>query len=169
VGILQPDGQTGCTVGGTSYSSCATYDTTSSGSPSYTAHVTQTTNALGQTTDTSTYGSGSASGYGEWLQSETNANSQTTSYQYDALGRLTGVTEPGETGGDLTTQYVYTIWCPATGASIPCSEEDTIQRYDSSTTLTSRTFYDGYGRIAEVRHPADSSLRVSRHRLLLRI
>jgi RHS repeat-associated protein len=153
VGILQPSGQTGCTVGSTSYSSCAIYDTSS-----YTAHVTQVTNALGQHSLTRAYGSGASFGYGEWTQSDTDANSQATTYQYDKLGRLTGITRPGEGTGLLTTQYAYsTSACPATGPSIPCSELDTIQRYDSSTTVTTRTFYDGYGKAAETRTPADGS------------
>jgi len=115
------------------------------------------TNALGQHTLTLAYGSGITFGYGEWLQSGTDANNQATTYQYDVLGRLTGLTKPGETAGDLTTQYVYTIWRPAPGASTPCSEEDTIQRYDSSTTVTTRAFYDGWGKVAETRVPVDSS------------
>ena len=150
-GILSPNGQTGCMVASVSYSSCATYDTSS-----YTAHITQVTNALGQNS-LMAYGSSATFGYGEWMQSETDPNSQTTTYQYDALGHLTSITKPGEGTGLLTTQFVYTIWCSSTGPSTPCSELDTIQRYDSSTTVTSRTFYDGWGKAAETRVSADSS------------
>lgn len=157
----QPNGQIGActltiTVDGSpqsqGFSTCDSYDT-----GSYTAHVTQETNALGQHTATNTYGNGQDFGFGEWLQSAADANNQTTTYQYDVLGRLTGVTAPGEGNGLLTTQYAYTIWCPATGPNTPCSETDTIQRLDSTTTLTSRTFYDGWGQVAETRTPADDT------------
>jgi RHS repeat-associated protein len=162
IGIKTPNGQTGActltiTIDGTpqavGFGSCATYDTSS-----YTAHVTQVTNALGQHS-TRSFGSGAAFGYGEWLQNATDANNQSTTYGYDALGRLTSITEPGEGTGLLTTQYVYSIWCPATGPSLPCSEQDTIQRYDGTPNgvVDSRTFFDGWGRIAEVRTPADTS------------
>jgi RHS repeat-associated protein len=151
VGTLNPNGQTGCTVGGTSYSSCATYDTSS-----YASHVTLVTNALGQSMAWN-LGTGISFGYGQWLQNNTDANGQVTSYQYDALARLTGITDPGEGTGLLTIQYVYSVWCQATGPSTPCSELDTIQRFDSSTTVDSRTFYDGWGKAAEMRTPADSS------------
>src|SRR5579885_840086 len=153
VGILNPNGNIGCTVAGVSYSSCATYDTSS-----YTAHVTQTTNALGQHTDTLAYGSGAAFGDGEWLQSSTDANSQATTYQYDALGRLTGVVKPGETSGDLTTQYVYTIWCPATGPSIPCSAAYSLP---DSTQLGSSTVYDALGRTLQSTDPAGATTTTS--------
>ncbi len=159
--VQQPNGQMGaCTLTITvdgqpqsqGFSTCYSYDTSS-----YTAHVTQVTNALGQTTSTNTLGSGAAYGFGEWLQSSADANNQTTSYQYDALGRQTGVVAPGEGSNLLTIQYVYTIWCPATGPSLPCSETDTIERYNSTTTVTSRSFYDGWGQVVETRAPADSS------------
>lgn len=166
IATLQPNGQTGActltiTVNGSpqsqGFSTCSTYDT-----GSYAAHVTQVTNALGQHPSTTTYGSGAAFGFGEWTQSVTDANNQVTTYQYDALGRLTDIVAPGEGTGLLTTQYVYTIWCPVTGPNLPCSETDTIQRYDSTTTVTSRTFYDGWGQIVETRTPADGSHDVVR-------
>jgi RHS repeat-associated protein len=85
--------------------------------------------------------------------STTNANKQTTSYTYDALGRVTGETLPGETTGDLTKQWVYTDWCSGTAAQSPCLEIDEIDRLNSSTTVTTRAFYDGEGRLVETRAP----------------
>jgi YD repeat-containing protein len=158
IGIQQPNGQTGaCTLTlygtPTGFSSCATYDTSS-----YTAHVLQVTNALGQHTLTRAYGSGSTFGYGEWAQSATDANSQATTYQYDVFGRLTGIAKPGEGTNLETLAYAYLASaCPATGPSIPCGELDTTQRFDSSTTVTSKVFYDGWGKVAETRTPADSA------------
>jgi YD repeat-containing protein len=110
-------------------------------------------NALNQTTSTS-YGNTSALfGFGTWPQSTTDANNQTTSYTYDPLGRMTGETLPGETAGEQTKQWVYTNWCSGTAAQAPCEEIDQIDRLDSSTTTTTRAFYDGEGRLVETRTP----------------
>src|SRR5581483_4343600 len=66
---------------------------------------------------------------------------------------MTGETLPGETAGEQTKQWVYTNWCSGTAAQAPCEEIDQIDRLDSSTTTTTRAFYDGEGRLVETRTP----------------
>ncbi len=136
----------GCTVNSKQYSTCTSYD------PTFEALPTSTTNALNQTSLT-TYSSApsATNGYGLWPISTTDVNNQTTSYTYDALGRLTGEMLPGETAGDTTASWTYTDFCPTTGPSTPCVEIDQTQRLNSSTTVTSRAFYDGYGNLVETR------------------
>ncbi len=65
---------------------------------------------------------------------------------------MTSTTLPGEQASS-TTSKSYTNWCAATGAQTPCVEVDTAQRLSGSTTVTSRTFYDGHGRAVETRSP----------------
>ncbi len=89
-------GHTGCTVGSTAYTSCASYDST------FDAFQTGATNALNQSGSTSYANTTALFGYGTWPISATDANSQTTSVNYDFLGRMTGETLPGETSGLLT-------------------------------------------------------------------
>jgi YD repeat-containing protein len=140
-------GHTGCTVSSTQYTNCTTYDST------FDIFPTASANALNQTNSTS-YGNTSALfGYGTWPQSTTDANNQTTSYTYDSLNRITGEALPGEISGDLTKQWVYTNWCSSTSAQAPCVEIDEIDRLNSSTTTTTRAFYDGEGRLVETRAP----------------
>jgi YD repeat-containing protein len=92
-------------------------------------------------------------GWGIWPTSTTDVNTQTTSYTYDALGRMTSQTLPGETAGDTTTSWTYTVWCATTGAQTPCLEMDQTQRVDASHTRTTRAFYDGWGHLVETRTP----------------
>jgi YD repeat-containing protein len=138
-------GHTGCTVNSAQYTSCIAYDST------YAVFTTSTSNALNQAASTSYANTGNVFGFGTWPVSTTNANKQTTSYTYDALGRVIGETLPGETTGDLTKQWVYTDWCSGTAAQSPCLEIDEIDRLNSSTTVTTRAFYDGEGRLVETR------------------
>jgi RHS repeat-associated protein len=140
-------GHTGCTVSSVQYTNCIAYDST------FDVFQTSATNALNQTTSTSYGNTGALFGYGTWPGSTTDANGQTTSYTYDALGRMTGEILPGETGGNFTKQWVYTDWCSGTPAQAPCIEIDEIDRLDSSTTTITRAFYDGEGRLVETRAP----------------
>jgi RHS repeat-associated protein len=140
-------GHTGCTVNGTQYTGCTTFDGTFEVSP------TVGTNALNQTNSTSYANTSALFGYGTWPASTTDANNQTTSYTYDSLNRMTGETLPGETSGDLTKQWVYTNWCNGTSAQAPCVEIDEIDRLNSTTTTTTRAFYNGEGRLIETRAP----------------
>ncbi|HEU5383590.1 MAG TPA: RHS repeat-associated core domain-containing protein [Ktedonobacteraceae bacterium] len=140
-------GHTGCTVGSTQYTTCTTYDST------FKVFSTAASNALNQTNSTSYSNATALFGYGTWPMSTTDANAQTTSYTYDALGRMTGETLPGETSGEQTKQWVYTNWCSGTAAQAPCEEIDEIDRLDSTTAVTTRGFYDGEGHLVETRIP----------------
>jgi RHS repeat-associated protein len=53
-----------------------------------------------------------------------------------------------------TNAAAYTVWCSGTGSQTPCVEVDKTQRLSSTTTVTSRSFYDGLGRLVETRSPA---------------
>jgi RHS repeat-associated protein len=153
IGTNDPDanagisGHTGCTVSSTQYTNCSAYDST------FDVFQTSGTNPLNQTNTISYSTTGALFGYGTWPGSTTDANNQTTSYVYDSLSRMTGEVMPGETSGDLTKQWVYTNWCSGTAAQAPCEEIDQIDRLNSSTTVTTRAFYDGEGRLVETRSP----------------
>ncbi len=145
VGTTDPDGHAGCSTNNGSATSCTTYDSTKQ------SLTTAATNALGQTSSV-TYNTTANGGYGQWPVTTTDANNQTTSYTYDALGRMLTTTAPGEAPGVNTTTTTYANWCSGTGAQTPCAEVDTTQRLDSSgDTVVSRSFYDGAGRLAETR------------------
>src|SRR5258707_14396260 len=69
---------------------------------------------------------------------------------------MTSQTLPGETAGLSTTSWSYTVWCATTGAQAPCVELDETQRLNDATTVVSRAFYDGLGRLVETRKPGPS-------------
>lgn len=151
----------GCTVvGSTRHSDCTTYDGTFGALP--TSH----SNALAQTT-TTTYqspNSGTAPfGYGLWPVSTTDVNTQTTAFTYDALGRPASQILPGDTTSAPTVAFAYKSWCSGTAAQSPCLEIDQTQRLNSTTTVTSRAFYDGWGNLVETRVPAPNNLDVVRY------
>jgi YD repeat-containing protein len=94
-----------------------------------------------------------------WPTGATDANNQTTTTTYDALGRSLTIVKPGETNGTATATVSYTSFCPTTGttkSSLPCLEVDTTQQISSGTTATSRVFYDGAGHAVESRTPGPS-------------
>jgi RHS repeat-associated protein len=166
LGVNSPDavaGNTahqGCTVGSTAFSSCATYDGTFGALP------TSSSNALNQrsTTTFQSPAAGTATGgFGLWPIGTTDPNGQTTTFTYDALGRSTGSALPGEGAGLTTTSAAYTVWCSGTAAQSPCLEVDHTQRLNGSTTVTSRGFYDGLGRLVETRSPAPGGQDVVRY------
>ena len=131
----------GC-AGPNTATTCASYDATFQTLP------IQAANALGQPATTG-YGNTttpSLGGFGLWPTAYTDANSQTTSVSYDALGRVGSLRLPGETAA-YTKQWGYTVWCAALGAQTPCIELDQTQRLDSSTTVLTRSFYDGLGHL----------------------
>lgn len=139
----------GCTVSSVQYSTCTAFDGI------FHTLTTSTTNALNQSGQ-STYGTPAASnGFGLWPTSTIDGNGQATTYTYDALGRLTSQTDPGETSGLTSAISTYTLWCnPSGGLQAPCVEVDQTQRLNSTTTVTSRAFYDGNGNLVETRDPA---------------
>ncbi|HLV98515.1 MAG TPA: RHS repeat-associated core domain-containing protein, partial [Ktedonobacterales bacterium] len=140
----------GCTVNSVPYTTCTAYDTT------FDALPVSTTNALNQTASIG-YTATAVGGFGLWPTSTTDVNGQTTTTTYDALGRPTSQTLPGETSGETTTTTSYTIWCTPGNARVPCVEVDTTQRLDSTTIITTRAFYDGFGRLVEIRSPGPNS------------
>jgi RHS repeat-associated protein len=161
-----PDGNAGnsahlgCTVGGAQFSNCLSYD------PTFAALPTTQTNALNQTTTTNYQPAASADasgGFGLWPVSITDANGQTTSTGYDALGRPVSQTTPGEGNGLTTTTTSYTDWCSGTEPQGACVEIDHTQRINGSTTVTSRAFFDGLGHLIETRVPAPGGRDVVRY------
>ena len=78
---------------------------------------------------------------------------------------MTSRTLPGETNAP-TTSWAYTVWCGGAGSGpqTPCLEVDETQRLDSSSTITSRAFYDGYGNLVEIRNPGPNGQDVVRYR-----
>jgi RHS repeat-associated protein len=152
-------GHTGCTPTGSSgtYTTCTNYDTTFETLPISAA------NALNQTTSTG-FTQTAAGGFGLWPTSTTDANGQVTTIAYDGLGRAISQTLPGETTGLTTTTTSYTVWCLPGSAQSPCVEVDQTQRLDSSHTVVTRAFYDGYGRLVELRAPGPPGQDVVRFR-----
>ncbi|HLY30892.1 MAG TPA: hypothetical protein VKQ36_07670, partial [Ktedonobacterales bacterium] len=149
-----------CTINSVAYSACAQFDSY------YDALPTQVTNALGQktqlnyTTDGSNTNSPDATnGWGTWLTTSTDANGNITSYGYDVLGRLTATVQPGfgDTLTNPTVSYNYQMNCKPTGAREPCTALLTTKRLggggSSAPTVTSATYYDGWGRPVETVTP----------------
>lgn len=85
-----------------------------------------------------------------WSSSNTNTRCDTAT---DASG--------GIAGPQVTTAAVLNaieVQASPTGTPgsfhvLRASEMDTTQRYDSSTTVTTRAFFDGWGKVAETRTP----------------
>jgi RHS repeat-associated protein len=140
-------GHVGCTVGTTQYSACDAYDSTFDTLP------ISSKNALNQTSTTGYTDQTASGGFGLWPVATTDFNNQTTSFTYDALGRMASQTLPGEGAGLTTASWSYTFWCTPTGAQTPCIELDETKRLNSTTTITKRAFYDGYGQLVETRTP----------------
>ncbi len=143
-------GHTASTGYCTGFTACTTYDSW------YGTMPTVQYNDLNQTTTTS-YTTTAAFGFGQWPSSVTDANGQTTSTTYDVLGRVTSTTLPGEGTGLTTTSTAYDDFCNATGAQGPCLEVDQTQRLNSTTTVTSRGFYNGLGQLVETRTPGPNN------------
>jgi YD repeat-containing protein len=80
-----------------------------------------------------------------------------------SCGRPTSTALPGDTTSSPTTSTTYTVTCPTTGAQLPCVEIDTTQRLVGSTTVTSKAFYDGYGRPVETQTPVPGGQTVVRY------
>ena len=128
---------------------CAQYDSTNH------ARATLNGNDANQNT-TAGYGAATdpTAGYGLWSTTITDPNGGVTTYTYDAIGRQTSERAPGQSSGPATQSTTYTTWCSGTAAQSPCVEVDTTRRLTSTTTVTSRQFYDGAGNLVETRTPA---------------
>lgn len=127
---------------------CTTYDSTTWAKPTASGNAANLNS-------TSSYGTDASSGYGLWPTSTTDANGQTTTYSYDALGRMLTMVAPGQTTGPATQTTVYKDnLCSTKGASSPCVEVDTTTRTSSSTSVLTRQFYDGENRLVETRTAA---------------
>ncbi|HEY1349190.1 MAG TPA: RHS repeat-associated core domain-containing protein [Ktedonobacteraceae bacterium] len=145
-----PDNHPGCTSGSVQYSACATYDSV------YQTHLISAVNAKNQTT-TSSYDSSAAGGFGQWLTGRSDANGQSTTYQYDALGRLVGIVNPGDSAGSPTVTYTYTNTCTA-GSISPCLELDTATTFLSGGPASvQKQWYDGWGNLVETQQPGPTT------------
>jgi len=82
------------------------------------------------------------------LLTATDPNSATTRYGYDAFGRLTSVTKPGDIEASPTLSYTY-----ADGLA-PWKIE-TRQRGAGTDTLDTAQYYDGLGRLLQTRSEAE--------------
>src|SRR5205807_4968733 len=122
----------GCPVGSATFSRCTTYDGTFAVLPTASANALSQTTASGYQAPAGATGAG---GFGLWPISTTDANGQATAFTYDALGRETSQTLPGEAAGLTTLGSGYTFWCSGTGAQSPCLEVDRTQRLNSTTTV----------------------------------
>jgi RHS repeat-associated protein len=139
----------GCPSSSPTYSVCAGYD-------SFAIHPASITNAKNQTT-TYGYTTTAAGGFGQWLTSTTDVNGQTTSYQYDILGRLTALVRPGDSSGSPTVSYTYINNC-SNGSTSPCIELDTATRVTvGGPTTTQKQWYDGWGHLVETQTPSPTS------------
>jgi RHS repeat-associated protein len=143
------DNHQGCPAATPTYSACAGYD-------SFASHLVSATNAANQTTIYS-YTTTAAGGFGQWLTSETDVNGQTTSYQYDILGRLTAIVRPGDSSGSPTVSYTYVNNC-SNGSTSPCLELDTATRFVvGGPTTTQKQWYDGWGHLVQTQTPSPTS------------
>jgi len=94
------------------------------------AYLTKQSILVGTQNVTATYTYNLANGF---MLSETDPNGQTTSYQYDNLGRVTLITYPAVGGTSATMQYTYD------------DKHDNVTITDSDGHVTNETF-DGLGR-----------------------
>ncbi len=84
---------------------------------------------------------------------ETDVNGQSTTYQYDALGRLTALIRPGDSVSSPSVTYTYNNTCSA-GKTTPCLEIDTATRFTvGGPTSTEKQWYDGWGQLVETQIP----------------
>ncbi|HEU5440864.1 MAG TPA: hypothetical protein VFU88_16380, partial [Ktedonobacterales bacterium] len=169
LGVRDPDGQAGvpghvnsthCTISSVAYSACAQFDSLYSALPTVVYNALDQATTLNYTTDGANTNSPDATnGWGTWLTTSSDANGAATAFGYDALGRLTALAKPSDTlASSPTTSYQYVVTCAATGAAEPCTALQTTQRLTSGgQTVTSATYYDGWGRPVEAVTPEAQS------------
>jgi RHS repeat-associated protein len=105
------------------------------------AYLTKQSILSGSQNVTTTYTYDSTKGF---MLSENDPNGQTTSYQYDTLGRVTLLTYPAIGGTSSQTQYVYD------------DVHNRLETIDGDGHVTNETF-DGLGRLTSVIHVNGSS------------
>jgi RHS repeat-associated protein len=149
VGVVDPNQHVSCLVANVGqFTDCWYIETT------FQVFQVQHTNILGQANltfyDTT---AGPSFGYGLWPTSTRDINSQSTTYRYDALGRLIGETLPGDPANANTISYAYSISC-GVAPQPPCVEIDMNQFLGTTPTagpMVARRFYDGWGHLVETR------------------
>jgi YD repeat-containing protein len=90
------------------------------------------------------------------VSTSTDVSGLTTSYTYDTLGRLTGVTRPGEAAVSAT----YTEATSTSGAKVAVEQVSV-----DAGTMRSTTIFDGFGRISEEQQlmPAGTAKRQTQY------
>jgi YD repeat-containing protein len=160
--MTDPCGNNGCSsdMVGTNHKTTYSYaDSFASGAGSPTgqtnAYLTTVTNPLGQTRSfTWGYSNG-------LLMSSTDANKQTTNYQYnDPLLRLKevqGPPDPNNNNQRPTTTYNYTDWLP--GEFVPATSSIATSELEntSGVQITSSSILDGMGHVTDAQTTSDPS------------
>ena len=90
------------------------------------------------------------------VSTSTDVSGLVTSYNYDALGRLTGVTRPGEAAVTAT----YTEATSTSGAKVAVEQASA-----DAGTMRSTTIFDGFGRVSEEQQlmPAGTAKRQTQY------
>lgn len=149
-------------------SSCATATASVTGGTSTKA----TTSYQGLTTSTTVYGAkggvttsnnslttSRVKNSQGWVTSATDANGQVTTYRYNGIGNLTGVTAPGN-GSNYVESFTYDARGRKIGMSSPDAGSGWIYRYNGAGELSeqvdargfvSRSVFDALGRTTERR------------------
>ncbi len=106
------------------------------------AYRTKTSALAGTQNVTTTYTYDTAKGF---LLSQTDPNGQTTSYQYDALGRMTLVTYPAVGGLSATKQYSY-------------DDTNNVVAITDENGHVTKGYFDGLARETKIEHWNGSSV-----------
>ncbi len=119
--------------------------------PTYHTYVTKVTNDKDYTVITDYY-------YNLGLiKSETDANNQTTTYNYDSLGRLSRVLMPGDSASNPTLKYSYSN---LSGGVINPPYRVTAQQRTDTGYITGRSFYNGLGQLIQNQGESDDNSKV---------
>ncbi|MEA2355665.1 MAG: hypothetical protein QOD61_1794, partial [Solirubrobacteraceae bacterium] len=85
------------------------------------------------------------------IASRTDVNGQTTSYGYDAVGRLASITSPYEQGsGHPTVSYEYFPTAPGYAYALAHNYD----AFNPTDTIDTATFVDGSGRVTQTKQDA---------------
>ena len=122
------------------------------------AFVVRVTNALNQTT-TADYGSDGVDRALGWIHGITDANGQTTTYTYDAFGRLRQVNRP--LGASVDEAWVYGDYGDSNHPRyVKHRVRDDVTANGDDGYLTTWTFYDGLGRELQQQSERDGGGRI---------